>query len=182
MKTNNVLLKEIILMVLFSMILIKVSAQDRNEGNRTKKNPHEQATTPTSAPLSPTQPTQPTQPTPPPPPPPPPYVDQDAVPPQLNLPNLTEDQKTKLDKLHLKQMESMTPLRNQIRGKRARLATILTTTPVDMNAADIVADELGKIHTAILKLMIRHDQALRDLLTPDQRVIFDSRPKPFLRK
>jgi hypothetical protein len=51
-----------------------------------------------------------------------------------------------------------------------------------MHAADLVADELGKIHTLVLKLMINQDQALRNLLTPDQQIIFDSRPKPFLRK
>ena len=172
MKTNNFFIKGIILIILFSMILIEVSAQERNADLKVKKNPHEQAASPTPPPSPPS----------PPPPPPPPDIDQDDMPPPLNLPDLTDDQKVKIDKLHLKQMESMTPLKNQIREKRARLATILTTTPVDMNAADLVADELGKIHTLILKLMISQDQALRNLLTPDQQIIFDSRPKPFLRK
>jgi len=100
----------------------------------------------------------------------------------LNIPGLSEDQKAEIDKLHLKQLEAMTPLKNRIREKSARLETLLTTMPFDLNAADVVSDDLGKIHTEILKLMIRHDQALRNLLTPDQQVIFDSLPKSFLRK
>jgi hypothetical protein len=171
MKTNSSFLSQIILMIFFSLIIMNVLAQDKNEGNRTKKNYPEQVT----APIPPAPPSAPT-------PPPPALEPLGDAPVPLNIPDLTEDQKAKISKLHLKQMESMTPLKNQVREKRARLETILTTTPVDMNAADVVAEDLGKIHTAILKLMIRHDQALRNLLTPDQQVIFDTRPKPFLRK
>lgn len=165
MKTNNFLVKGIILVVIFSMILNEVSAQDRNAGQKTKKNPSEQAPSPT-----------------PPPPPPPPDVEQDDMRPPLNLPDITEDQHEKIKKADLKQMEAMTPLRNQMREKRVRLSTILTTMPVDMKAADQVADEIGKVAASILKAQIRHDQELRNLLTPDQQIIFDSRPKPFLRK
>ena len=166
MKTSNFLLKGMILVVLLSMILIEVSAQDRNADLKVKKNPNEQSTSPTS----------------PPPPPPPPDVEQDDMQPPLNLPDLTEDQLSRIKKVDLKQMEAMTPLRNQVREKRARLSTILITMPVDLNAADQVADEIGKVAASILKAQIRHDQELRYLLTPDQQIIFDSRPKPFLRK
>ena len=76
----------------------------------------------------------------------------------------------------------MTPLHNQVREKTARLQTVLTTSPFDTKSADQAAEELGKIETNILKENIRHDQALRTLLIPDQLVLFDARPKPFLRK
>jgi Spy/CpxP family protein refolding chaperone len=169
MKTNKLFLKSIILILLFSMILIEVSAQNRNEGNKGKGNPNEQLSSPPSPPS-------------PPPPPPPPDVDQDDMHPPLNLPDLTDEQKEKIKKIDLKQLETMTPLRNQMREKRVRLSIILTTMPVDMKAADQAADEIGKIAASILKAQIRHDQELRNLLTPDQQIIFDSRPKPFLRK
>jgi Spy/CpxP family protein refolding chaperone len=74
----------------------------------------------------------------------------------------------------------MTPLKNQIREKKARLQTLLTSNPFDERSADQVAEDIGKIEGSILKELIRHDQFLKSLLTPQQQIIFDSRSKPFL--
>jgi Spy/CpxP family protein refolding chaperone len=169
MKTTNFLLKGIILTILFSLFLMDGSAQNRNEGKAIKQNPHEQ----TTAPIPPIAP---------PPPPPPPDVDQDNMRPLLNLPDLTDEQKAKIKKADLKQLEAMIPLRNQMREKKIHLSAILTTIPVDIKSADQFADEIGKVTASILKLQLRHDQELRSLLTPDQQIIFDSDPKPFLGK
>lgn len=126
-------------------------------------------------------------PPPPPPPPPPsadapshPGMDDETMPKCLNLPGLTDEQNLKIHKLELKNIEAMTPLKNQMREKRAKLATLLSTQPVSQKETDLVADEIGKIMVSIMKLQIRHDQELRSILTPDQQIIFDARPKPFL--
>jgi Spy/CpxP family protein refolding chaperone len=100
----------------------------------------------------------------------------------LDLPNMTDEQKEKIKQARLENMKAMTPLKNQAREKKAKLQTLLTTTPVDLKMADQVADELGKIGTEIMKRMIRHDQEIRNLLTPEQQVMYDARPKPFLQK
>ncbi len=42
-------------------------------------------------------------------------------------------------------MADMTPLKNQMCEKRARLATIMSTIPVDQKQADLIADGIGKI-------------------------------------
>jgi Spy/CpxP family protein refolding chaperone len=178
MKTNNHFLKGIILMILFGLILNQVTAQDKNEGNRHRGNPHELATTPAPSPTSSTPPIPP----PPPPPPSPPDIDHDNMHPPMDLPDLTDEQQENIKKADLKQLEAMTPLRNQMLEKKIRLTTILTTSPVDIKSADQVADEISKVAAAILKTQIRHDQEIRNLLTPDQKIIFDSRPKPFLHK
>ena len=117
-------------------------------------------------------------------PPPPPGQDihESPMPPALNLPDITKDQQEKIHQAGLDHMKLMTPLHNQAREKKARLQTILTTTPFDSKSADLLAEELGKIKVNILKELIRHDQSLRSLLTPQQQVVFDSRPKPFLKK
>ena len=175
MKTKQFLLKGIILLVFFGMILVQLSAQDKNQGKALKQNPKQQNTSPTS-------PTTPPSPNTPPPPPPLPDAEQDGPPLPLDLPDLTNEQKEKIKKVDLQQMGAITPLRNQMREKRVRLTTILTTMPFDMKAADQVADEIGKIVTSILKVEIRHDQELRGLLTPDQQIIFDARPKPFMKR
>ena len=67
-----------------------------------------------------------------------------------------------------------------MREKRVRMMTLLSTPPVNLKEADIVADEIGKLHGEILKQQIRHDQELRSILTPDQQILFDAKPKPFL--
>lgn len=123
-----------------------------------------------------------------PPPPPPPSGDaiqhpdqnDDEGPMALNLPDLTDDQQAKIKKSDLKNLQTMTPLKNQMREKRARLATLLATPPVNLKEADMVADEIGTLMTSIMKQQIRHDQEIRSFLTPDQQIIFDARPKPFL--
>jgi Spy/CpxP family protein refolding chaperone len=179
MKTNQFLLKGILLLILFGMILVQLSAQDKNQGKAIKQNPKQQTNTPATSPVSPPSPPSPNTP---PPPPPVPDAEQEGPPPALDLPDLTNEQKEKIKKIDLQQMGAMTPLRNQMREKRVRLTTILTTMPVDMKAADQIADEIGKIVTSILKVQIRHDQELRGLLTPDQQIIFDARPKPFMKR
>ena len=122
-------------------------------------------------------------PLPPGPPAPPPIPDNPDAPvaPRLDLPDLTKEQQDKIRQVDLDHMKTMTPYQNQVQEKKARLQTILATMPFDMKSADQVAEELGKIETGILKELIRHDQQLRNLLTPQQQVIFDARPKPFLR-
>jgi Spy/CpxP family protein refolding chaperone len=99
-----------------------------------------------------------------------------------DLPGLSDDQKEKIRKAELKQIAAMTPLRSQLREKKAHLATLLSTHPVDLKETDLVAEEIGKLETSMLKQKIRHDQEIRSLLTPEQQTLYDARPKPFLGK
>lgn len=120
---------------------------------------------------------------PPPPPPPPPYAvdaDEPTPAPRLDLPDLTDDQKEKIKAIDLKSMSELTPLRNLVKEKTARLQTVLTTQPFNEKEAFQLADEIGKIRGSMLKTGIRHDQELRKILTPDQQILFDAKPKPFL--
>jgi hypothetical protein len=176
MKTRNINFKGIILTFLFSIFTSGLFAQRPYRPEHTQGANLEQGSSPAAITPGPLMP--------PPPPPPPPVADQpdSPLPPQLNLPDLTTEQLDKIRQAGLDHMKTMTPLRNQIREKKARLQTVLTTSPFDAKAADQVAEDLGKAETGILKEMIKHDQALRNLLTPAQQVLFDARPKPFLRR
>ena len=173
MKTKSKIITGIAITIMISMMATFMFAQSQDKQPHAIKVKSEQ-TSPPSAPVPP----------PPPPPPPPAELDNQEAPgmPKLDLPDLSNDQREKIRLSDLDQMKTMTPLHNQVREKKARLQTVLTTAPFDAKSADQVAEELGKIETAILKEMIRHDQALRNLLTPEQQIIFDSRPKPFLHR
>ena len=175
MKTPDLKTKWIIITIVFVMIATVNFAQNGKDSQKSPKAEQEQVI-----------PAPPLPPVPPPPPPPPPPSPQGLEPmnamhpPQLELPDLTNDQLEKIKKMDLKDMEQMTPLRNLLEEKRARLTTILATAPVNLKDAEAVADEIGKTEASMLKQQIRHDQDIRTVLTPDQQIIFDSRPKPFL--
>jgi Spy/CpxP family protein refolding chaperone len=168
MKPKSKIIAGIAITVMFSMLSVLLFAQGQDKQPHAIKVKSEQAP-PANAPT--------------PPPPPPPVVDHPETPGMTpwDLPDLSNEQREKIRLSNLEHMKTMTPLQNQVREKKARLQTVLTASPYDARSADQLADELGKLGTAILKEMIRHDQGLRNLLTPDQQVIFDSRPKPFLR-
>ena len=180
MKTAKNIAIKIGIIAMFSMMMSVLVAQNQNNQVHSIKGNNE------LAPVHPDAPMPPEPPAPPAPPDPPAGADIDVpdlpAPPHFDLPDLTNDQKDKIQQADLGMMKTMTPLRNQIREKNARLQSILTTTPFDAKAADQAAEELGKTRTSILKELIRHDQELRGLLTPRQQVIFDSRPKPFLHR
>ncbi|MCX6245296.1 MAG: periplasmic heavy metal sensor [Bacteroidetes bacterium] len=169
MKTK---LKSILLTLVFSMIIPGVFSQTEKTVMKATKSQNTE--------LKVTLP-----PVPPEPPAPPdvPGLEQEAVPPlALVIPDLTNDQKQQLKKLDLKNLEAMNPIRNQMREKKVHLMSLLSTQPMNMKEAESVADEIGKIQASILKQQIRHDQEIRGILTHDQQVIFDSKPKPFLRE
>jgi Spy/CpxP family protein refolding chaperone len=172
MKTTIENAKWIILTLVFVMIASGIFAQKGSDTQKVIKSDQAQVT---PAP-------------PPPPPPPPPPAEQgmesmrDTPPPAFSLPDLTNDQMEKIKKMDLKQMELMTPLRNQMREKKVHLMTLLSTPPANIKEADNVTDEIGKLEASILKQQIRHDQELRNILTPDQQIVFDARPKPFLQR
>jgi Spy/CpxP family protein refolding chaperone len=173
MKTIRIILKTVTVILLTGMIVTTVSAQNGGQMKVHKDKQTEKACNPNS-------PNSPPSPPPPPPPPPPPDLNDETAPPHLDLPGITDEQKEQIRKADLKTLETITPLRNELREKKARLATIMSTNPVDLNGADKVAEDIGKIQASILKARIRHDQELRKLLTPDQQILFDARPKPFL--
>jgi Spy/CpxP family protein refolding chaperone len=177
MKPQRKIVSMIVITALFSILVTTLFAQQPGKTGSALNAPREQA-----SPLPPNAPAPPPPPPPPPPAPPSSDITELQGPLLSDLPNLSDEQQEKISQAGINHMKNMTPLHNQIREKRARLQTILTTSPFDAKSADQAADELGKIETGILKELIRHDQELRNLLTPKQQVVFDSRPKPFLRR
>ncbi len=98
------------------------------------------------------------------------------------LPELSAEQKEKMKALDLQKISEVTPLRNQLMEKRTRLRTLLSTQPFNEKEAFQVVDELEKLESSIMKTEIRHHQKVRTILTPEQQIIFDAKPVPFLRK
>ena len=91
------------------------------------------------------------------------------------IPNLSDDQKEEIKAIMLANREKIMPLQNQLNEKRARLKTLRTSDEVNMDAINEVVDEMSDLRSEIMKQRLSSEQQIRELLTDEQRVVFDSR-------
>lgn len=92
-----------------------------------------------------------------------------------HIPNLTEDQQKKIEKMRTANMKEMIQFRNVMAEKSAHLNTLRTADKVDMNAINKEIDVIGAISTKMMKKREAHRQSVRQILTDEQKVYFDSR-------
>jgi Spy/CpxP family protein refolding chaperone len=57
--------------------------------------------------------------------------------------------------------------------KKARLRTLSTGVKVDMDKINRVIEDFGEMRTEMMKMRAQHRQDIRELLTDEQRVMFD---------
>jgi Spy/CpxP family protein refolding chaperone len=93
-----------------------------------------------------------------------------------SIPDLTEEQQTKIHELRTAHMKAMLKYRNEINEKEARLNTLQTEDNADMDKIYKVIDEIGALETEMNKKNALLRQEIRQLLNDDQRVFFDTRP------
>lgn len=90
------------------------------------------------------------------------------------IPDLSEKQKEEIEALRTEHMKIVQQLRNQLGEKKARLRTLSTSDKVNMSEINRVIEDLGEMRTQLMKSMAQHRQDVRELLTDEQRVIFDA--------
>ena len=93
----------------------------------------------------------------------------------MNIPDLTDDQKTKITDMRAANMKEMLPLRNKLREKQAHLNTISTGDNVNMTDVNKTIGEVGAIKIDMAKKRASQRQEVRKILTDDQRVFVDMR-------
>jgi Spy/CpxP family protein refolding chaperone len=94
------------------------------------------------------------------------------------IPDLTKEQQEQIKALRVELMQTMQPLRNELGEKKAQFRTLTTQEKVNMNKVNQLIDEMGKLHTKMMKLKASHQQSIRQLLTDEQRVFFDAHHPP----
>ena len=94
----------------------------------------------------------------------------------MNLPDLTDAQKEKMNELRTANMKVILQKRNQVHEKMSRLQTLQTAEKADMKAINSLIDQMAAIKADMARQRAAHRQQVRALLTDEQRVIFDSRP------
>jgi Spy/CpxP family protein refolding chaperone len=87
--------------------------------------------------------------------------------------NLTDEQRAKVEEIHLKGQKGMIPLRNNIQEKNAQLRTLRMADDYDEDAVHALIEEIGKLKTAMMVMRTSHQQQIRELLTEEQRIKFD---------
>lgn len=88
--------------------------------------------------------------------------------------NLTPEQEAKIQQLRTAQVEKRLKHRSQMDELRARQRTLMLEKNPDMNAVNAVVDQMTALRGEMMKESIRHRQAIRSLLTDEQRVKFDA--------
>lgn len=91
------------------------------------------------------------------------------------IPNLTEEQKSKIKELHLNLKKEVILLKNQIGEKEAHLKTITMVDKVDMGEVNKTIDETYALKASLAKKRSAFHQEVRALLNNEQRIIFDSK-------
>ena len=92
------------------------------------------------------------------------------------IPDLTDEQAEQIKELKTSHLKEVLPLRNLVQEKQAHLKSISTGDKVDLDKVNNTIEEIGKIKIELAKKRAIHRQEIRNLLTEDQRVFFDSMP------
>lgn len=95
-----------------------------------------------------------------------------------NLPGITQEQTDQIDKLRQQNMKNTQQLRNTVFEKRAHLRTLSATDNPDTDAINKTIDDISGIRAEIEKGRMATHQKIRNILTEEQRVIFDNAGAP----
>lgn len=82
---------------------------------------------------------------------------------------LTEDQRKRLEEIHVEEREALKALHQQLMDKRRALEDALATDPVNRGTVDLLVQELGTAHENILRKQTDMRIRMLEVLTPDQR-------------
>lgn len=93
---------------------------------------------------------------------------------QMRLPNLTEEQKEQIKAIKLDGQKEALPLRNEMMEKKARLRTLTTSEDYNEKSVNNTIDEIAELEATLMKLRQNHRQEVREVLTEEQRIVFDS--------
>ena len=91
------------------------------------------------------------------------------------IPDLTEQQKSDIKKIRIDYDKKVLPITNELRERRAHLKTLQTASTPDKKAIDAEIDKIGKLRTDMMKLREEQRLKVREVLTDDQKVVFDTK-------
>jgi len=97
-------------------------------------------------------------------------------------PFFTEEQKEAMKEIRLETAKKMKPLKNQLREMNARQKTLTTAEDANLDAIYENIEKMSKAKTEMAKIRARQHQEVRELLTEEQLLKFDSRKRMMEKK
>lgn len=91
---------------------------------------------------------------------------------------LTEEQQKKIETLKSALDKELLDLKADLRVKKAELEKLLIAENPSKTAIEKKIDEIGALRTRIHKALVNHKLAIREILTPEQRIKFDQMTHP----
>lgn len=91
------------------------------------------------------------------------------------IPDLTDQQKADIQKIRVEYDKKVLPITNELRERRAHLKTLQTAENPDKKAIDKEIETIGSLRVNMMKLREEQRLKIREVLTDDQKVVFDSR-------
>lgn len=88
--------------------------------------------------------------------------------------DLTEEQQDQIKQLHLAFIKDVQPLRDEVKINRLKINTLMKNDDPDMQQIVSLVEADGKLLTQIQVKSIRHRIDVRNLLTDEQKIIFDA--------
>ncbi len=93
---------------------------------------------------------------------------------ERGIPNLTADQKTKIESLKVKHIKEITPIKNELAEKKAHLTTLESVEKPDKDAINKTIDEISTLQGKLMKMKVSHRLDVSSFLTDEQKVFFNS--------
>lgn len=93
----------------------------------------------------------------------------------LDIPELTQEQETKIKAIRTERLNETTTHRAQMDELRARKRTLRLAANPDMKEIEKVIDQMSDLRAEHMKAAEAHHQSIREILTPEQRTWFDNR-------
>ncbi len=93
----------------------------------------------------------------------------------IGIDNLTSEQETKIRELRNARLEQRIEHRNQMDALRVKKRTEMTKAQPNMDEVNRIIDEISELRARHLKENAAHRQDIRQMLTEEQRLQFDSR-------
>lgn len=92
----------------------------------------------------------------------------------INMLDLSDEQLEEIQAIHLNGQKEMLTLRTTLQQKRAELRTLTIGDNYDKGKVAQLAEEIGDLHTQMLTKRTTHQQQIKEILTEEQRIKFDT--------
>ncbi len=87
--------------------------------------------------------------------------------------DLNDEQKSQIEKIHLDMQKELLPTLNELREKNAKLNTLISENESELKINQLI-DEISKLQATVRKGRISNHFKVRELLTDEQKVKFDT--------